>query len=335
LRATLALTMLAGLVDHLWQSLVFGACIVVIAHGVRRYFAPLRLWLWRLAAVKFVFPFALLFAAGETMGLPATHTADPVPAELAAANAALAHLVTPARTSGRSGMILVVALLAGSACAFGLARLITRQWMIERETVRREEERLVSDVDAFAPRPGFVLSLMFTLCAAALIGIPLLAGAVEDRQRHLEHLALNSLALRHAELRLTESTPGSGGRYQIDADAGGVTVRHVNVRTLVALAYGINYYAVLNDQLNWEPDAQSNSWFLAPFYDLHATAKIPVPENFDSYALRQPVTKLLGERFGLQIELNGDCQPPCGTYGVPLSEDPLEPLRRKSLVWLR
>jgi hypothetical protein len=327
--------MLAGLVDHLWQSIAFGGCIVVVAYGVRHCFAPLRLWLWRIAAIKFAVPFALLFAAGQWLGFPAAHTADPVPPELAAAVATLAPFAAPARVSGQTGIVLVAALLSGLACAIALARHIRRRWNIELEHARHEAARLAIDVDAIAPRPGFFLSAMLTLCAAGILGVPLLAGAIDDRQRHLEHLILNSLALRHAELQLTESAAGPGGRYRIDVDARGVTVRHVNVRTLVALAYGINYFAVLNDQLNWQPDAQRNSWFLAPFYDLRVTVPIPVPESFDSYALRQPVTKLLGERFGLQIELNGDCQPPCGTYGVPLSEDPLEPLRRKSLVWLR
>jgi hypothetical protein len=269
------------------------------------------------------------------MGFPAAHTADPVPLKLAAAIAIITPFTSPARVSSQTGIVMIVALLSGLACAIALARHVRRRWNFEREHARQEAARLAIDVDAIAPRPGFFLSAMLTLCVAAIVGIPMLAGAVDDRQRHLEHLALNSLALRHAELQLIESVPGSGGRYRVDVDARGLTVRHVNVRTLVALAYGINYYAVLNDQLNWQPDAQRNSWFLAPYYDLHVTASIPVPENFDSYALRQPVTKLLGERFGLQIELNGDCQPPCGTYGVPLSEDPLEPLRRKSLIWLR
>ncbi len=155
------------------------------------------------------------------------------------------------------------------------------------------------------------------------LAVPLLAGAVEDRQRELERLTSNSLALRYASLKLTESRPGSGLRYRIEVDSQGVTIRNVSIRRLVAIVYGVNYYAVQNDQVNWQPDAEINNWFFRPFYDLRATATLPAPEDFDPYALRQSVTKLLGERFGLQLELDGDCQPPCGSYGVPLAQEPL------------
>ena len=50
---------------------------------------------------------------------------------------------------------------------------------------------------------------------------------------------------------------------------------------------------------------------------------MPEPEDFDPYALRQRMTKMLAERFGFELYLNGKCQPPCGKYGVELSPDAL------------
>ena len=53
------------------------------------------------------------------------------------------------------------------------------------------------------------------------------------------------------------------------------------------------------------------------------TAPVREPENFEPYALRQTVTRLIAERFGSEIHMNGECQPPCGRYGVPLADAPL------------
>ena len=327
--------MFAGLFDHLWQSTWICGCIGALAFVARSCFAPLRLWLWRIAAIKFVFPFAWVFAVGRWMGVPAAHTADPVPPRLAEAAATLTPLVSPAHVYGWNGLSLMLALALILICAGGCAYLIWTRIGLERDRAEGEAAREAADVDASAPHPGFFTSALLTACVLVATWVPLLGGAVDDRQRHLERLAANSLALRHATLKLTEAKPGSGWRYRIDADAHGVTVRNVNIRQLVAIAYGINYFAVNNDQLNWQPDAAEHSWFLAPLYDLRATAEIPAPDDFDGYALHQSVTKLLGERFGLQLELNGDCQPPCGSYGVPLSEDPLRPVQHKALIWLR
>jgi hypothetical protein len=60
-----------------------------------------------------------------------------------------------------------------------------------------------------------------------------------------------------------------------------------------------------------------------PRYDIRVQARVPDPEDFDPYALRQNLTKALSEQFGLEIYVNGDCQPPCGNYHLALAEDPL------------
>ena len=314
--------MFVGLFDHLWQSIGVSGCAAALAFSVRRCFAPLRLWLWRIAAIKFVIPFALLFAIGQWMGLRVAHTADPAPAALTWAAVALSPIMSPARVSSWTGTTLAIALFLALAGTIACGYLVKRHLEVERRLVEEEAARCIADVNAIAPRPGFLNAVLLTVCAIGVISIPLLGGAVDDHQRRLGRLIANSLAFRNATLRLTPAAPGLGWRYRVDVDAHGVSIRNVNIRQLVALAYGISYYRVYSDQMNSETAAE-NSWLLAPLYDLRATAAIPEPRDFDLYALHQSVTKLLAERFGLQLQMNGDCQPPCGVYGVPMSEDPL------------
>jgi hypothetical protein len=314
--------MLAGLFDHLWQSIGVAGCVAALVFCVRHCFAPLRLWLWRVAAIKFAVPFALLFAIGQWMGLRVAHTADPAPAALVRAAAALTPLTSPARVFGWTGPTLAMALLLALAVAIACGYLVKRHLEVERQLVDEEAARRTADIDAIAPRPGFLNAVLLTVCAIGVISIPLLGGAVDDHQRRLGRLAANSLAFRKATLRLTPAAPGLGWRYRVDVDAHGVTIRNVNIRRLVAISYGINYFRVYSDQMNSET-AEKNSWLLAPLYDLRVTAAIPELEDFDPYALHQSVTKLLADRFGLQLEMNGDCQPPCGVYGMPMSENPL------------
>ena len=60
--------MLAGIIDHLWQSLAFAAIVLGVTYLTRRNSAALQLWLWRIAALKFLLPLGLLFAWGAWLG---------------------------------------------------------------------------------------------------------------------------------------------------------------------------------------------------------------------------------------------------------------------------
>jgi hypothetical protein len=322
-KATALTAMFVGLFDHLWQTIGVSGCAAALAFIARHCFAALRLWLWRIAAVKFVVPFALLFAIGQWMGLRVAHTADPVPAWLAQAAAVLTHIVSPARVQEWTGTTLLIAILLALIGAAACARVVRRRLRLEWQRAEEEKARHTADVDAIEPRPGFLHSALLTVCVICVISIPLLGGAVDDRQQRLGRLTANSLAFRNATLRLSPAAPGLGWRYRVDVDAHGVTIRNVNIRQLVALVYGINYYRVYSDQMNSEADPETNSWLLTPLYDLRATAAIPEPQDFDPYALHQSVTKLLAQRFGLRLEMNGDCQPPCGKYNVAMSDTAL------------
>ena len=72
-----------------------------------------------------------------------------------------------------------------------------------------------------------------------------------------------------------------------------------------------------------EDGGRQNYWLLSPRYDVRVTAPVREPDRFDPYALRQIVTRMITERFGSEIHMNGKCQPPCGRYGVPLANEPL------------
>ena len=189
--------------------------------------------------------------------------------------------------------------------------------MIE-EAVRRER-----DVDDIQSRPGFLCSASMSACVLCAVSIPMLAGAVHDRQQRRERLIANSLALRDAPVVMAPAAHGMGARYRVDADAHGVSVRNANIHDLVAIVYGVKRHAVITPQMYSGVESASRSWLHWPRYDIRIQAQVPDPRDFDPYALRQNLTKALSEQFGLEIYVNGDCQPPCGNYHLALAEEPL------------
>ena len=57
--------MIAGLLDHIWQSTLFAGAIGLLTLCFRRNGAGLRFWLWFAASLKFLVPFAVLAVLGE------------------------------------------------------------------------------------------------------------------------------------------------------------------------------------------------------------------------------------------------------------------------------
>jgi beta-lactamase regulating signal transducer with metallopeptidase domain len=53
-----------ALVDHLWQSTLFGAAVWSVALLLRTNSAAIRHWLWLLASFKFLVPFSALYSLG-------------------------------------------------------------------------------------------------------------------------------------------------------------------------------------------------------------------------------------------------------------------------------
>lgn len=315
--------MAAGLGDHLWQSSVFCAAVWLCSLLTRPNAAIVRLWMWRFAALKFLLPFALLCAIGGWMGFPVAHSADPAPAGLIRVFSELQPLASPWRVHQWTDWQLLLAMAATLAGTGACAWAIRHQLGFEQRRVLEEATRRERDVDDIVPWPGFFTSAFLTACASAVVVVPLLAGAIGDRDRRHEHLIVNSLALRQATVEMTVAAPGQGFRFRVDADAHGAVIRNASIRDLIAIVYGVERHAVLSDQMMSGADPDLRPWMHWPRYNIRVVAPVPEPKEFDPYALRQGVTKLLAERFGLEIYLNNACQPPCGKYGVALSIEPL------------
>ena len=56
---------LSPLANHLWQSTLFAAVVLLLALALRKNHAQARYWLWLTASVKFLVPFSLLVSAGS------------------------------------------------------------------------------------------------------------------------------------------------------------------------------------------------------------------------------------------------------------------------------
>ena len=313
-----------ALADHLWQSLLTCAVLWFFAWLARPNSAQLRLALWRISAAKFVLPYSLLYALGAWLGFPVAHSADTVPASLANSLAAMMPAFLPTQATGMGGAValafLALLLFAGSAWA----RVIHDELGLEKLRVRADAARAARDPDDHPPGLGFWKAALFTASASGVVTAILLAGAVDDRQWRRDLLIANSLSLRGAPVVMQPAAPGMGSRSRVVADDNSVLIRNTNIQDLVALAYGVNHYAVWSDQMySYESDPADQYWLSVPRYDVRVQAPIREPREFDPYALRNPVTKLLAERFGLQIFVNQKCQPPCGSYGVSQSDAPL------------
>jgi bla regulator protein BlaR1 len=69
--------MSGALLDHVWQSTLFGAAVWSIALALRSNSAAIRHWLWLLASVKFLVPFSALYVLGAAAGLPTPVESQP------------------------------------------------------------------------------------------------------------------------------------------------------------------------------------------------------------------------------------------------------------------
>ena len=129
-------------VDHLWQTLQFSAAAWLLAWWARGNAAIVRLWLWRLAALKFAVPFHLLFAFGKWRGFPVAHTADRAPQALIDAVEAVTPYVAPAAALAKPARILWLALVGLALTSAFALRFILRQMRREQMAARDEAARM-------------------------------------------------------------------------------------------------------------------------------------------------------------------------------------------------
>jgi hypothetical protein len=311
---------MTALTDHLWQSLLVFVLLQLCVCSVRRNQARVRLAMWRIAALKFVVPFHVLFVFGGWLGFPVQHSTDQVPQSLAAPIAKFAPLMSPVQSHGVTGFASVACLVALLVAALGCARLILARLNLERWRAARERARVERDPDDVAPGLGFIRGFLFTALTFCIASSPVLAGAIEDHEWRVALLRENARSLRDARIEMRPAAFGMGERLRVSADAHGVSIRNATIRDLTALAYGVRRFFVRGDHFY---EAGEQDWLIAARYDLRITGHIREPGEFDPYALRIPITRMLAERHGLEIYIDRACQPPCGRYGLAMTEDPL------------
>ncbi len=280
---------MASLIDHLWQSLLFALLIAALASLARRH-GTLRLWMWRIAGLKFLVPFSLLHGLGGWIGFPVRHHAIPPPADLVAAAARIEPWFAPAQTFGldrtASWILFTAGLLASALCFWR----IRRQWS---HAMTNAQE---------SPPVGMWLSTTVAAVAFMALALPMLLGALEDRLHRQRVLRVDVGALRGAHITLTPIPSEFGGRPKILATESGVVIHHVNLQDLVAMVYGIGEFEVFGGAL---------PWLEYPHYEVRVRGPVSAPEVFDAYALREPMTHYLNQEFGVSIRVNGNCQEPC------------------------
>ena len=121
--------MIRALIDHLWQSTLFGAAIWSITLALRSNAAAVRHWFWLLASLKFLVPFSALYLAGAAAGL-----FTPVETEtglFGAAVQAAAPMISPSLTLAPSkdpSLLLPALFAAWALVALGLGMRWLRNW---------------------------------------------------------------------------------------------------------------------------------------------------------------------------------------------------------------
>jgi hypothetical protein len=314
---------MAALADHLWQSCLCLAALAMLTLLLRKQAALIRLWMWRIAALKFLVPFALFYSIGKWLGFPVSHAANEAPAFLVTLFDTVGPLLAPAREASLStaASLALSALLTGLAATWSLA--VARQMRVER--LRAHWEKVDSEYAGMTlPGMGFVKAASLTSLSMCVVGGSMLAGGVDDRQHRHEVLILNALALRQGSVVVSIAKSGMGQRTRVLADPGGVLIRNASLRDLLAIVYGVGHASVSSDQMASSYDADpGENWLFSPRYDVRVIGPVREPEKFEPYALHQVITRMLSERFGIGVKVNGKCAPPCGRYGLPLAESPL------------
>ena len=300
-----------ALFDHLWQSLQVIGCLAVFAWLTRGNSARFRLWVWRIAIAKLLVPLAALRTLGAWFGFPMAHSAEPTPEMLVRWMDRIDAWLSPAANlASVARWLLLVGLVAITVVA---VRLILRALRDDALLAAEEIRRLELDPDDRPPGVGFLASLLMSAWAAMLLTVPLLTGAIEDRERRQVLLRHNERALKDARVVMKPAEAGMGSRVRVVADEHGVTIRNATLQEIGGIAYGVSVHLVRGQ--HFMSDGERNDWLIGSRHDVRVIGPVLEPGEFDTYALREPLTKALALQFGLEIYQNGKCQPPCGRWG--------------------
>ncbi len=296
--------MLAGTVDHLWQSIVFFAISWSLAAMLLSNSAVIRAWVWRLAALKFVVPFAWLHSLGAWFGFPVRHSAMPPPSVLTDTMVGITPLAAPSQSTAPSRFVLLAALLTTLLVSAACLIRIWREMRRARYERLSEEARIAIDWRDAPAAPGLVKTAALTAVALLSIAIPFVAGGLEDRLTRQAALAIDTRAMKSAQISMRETRSGRGPSL-VEATLDHVSIRRINLKDLVALVYGVGEFEIFGGAM---------PWMSTPYYDISVVGPVHAPEKFDPYSLRVPMTRFLHDKYGLSIRINGACQEPCDDY---------------------
>lgn len=159
---------------------------------------------------------------------------------------------------------------------------------------------------------GFAGAIAVSLGAWVVCFQALLAGAVHDRQHRHAVMLADARTLSASTIEMKIVAPGLGDRSQIVAGPHGVSFRNVNLRELLAYAYGVTRFDIwAPDLLSMDGGIDETHWLYTPRYDAHIAAELREPAIFDGYALQELVASTLEMRLGLYAHLSDDCSDAC------------------------
>ncbi len=115
---------LSPLANHLWQSTLFAAVVLLLALALRKNHAQARYWLWLTASVKFLVPFSLLVSAGSqvewrdapAVATPLTMAVEQISQPFAFTGLGMTSSPIPAESTNYVPALLVAAWFGGFAC---------------------------------------------------------------------------------------------------------------------------------------------------------------------------------------------------------------------------
>ena len=190
--------MIRALIDHLWQSTLFGAAIWSITLALRANSAAVRHGLWMMASLKFLVPFSALYLAGAAAGL-----VTPVEVQqtslFGTAVQAASPMISPSLSlsvapSKDPSLLLPALLTAWALVALGLGARWLRNWYAAERISRAARpapgslpDACVTDADV-EPAVARVLNPVVLLPSALLARLsPAQLDAVMAHER--EHIA--------------------------------------------------------------------------------------------------------------------------------------------------
>ena len=115
---------LSPLANHLWQSTLFAAVVLLLALALRKNHAQARYWLWLTASVKFLVPFSLLVSAGSqvewrdapAVATPLTMAVEQISQPFASTGLGMTLSPIPAESNNYVPALLFAAWFSGFAC---------------------------------------------------------------------------------------------------------------------------------------------------------------------------------------------------------------------------